>query len=124
MNHADVPEDHHRADPPHQVMDVGPADRDVPGPPADLLSDHPGARADEPEGPEQEDEEQEGGEPAGVDDLLLELAPDTGDRGQHAAHGTDGYGVRTTFPTFRRSAMNRCASAARSNGNDSATTGT
>ena len=37
------------------------------------------AGADEPEGAEQGDEEQERGEPPGVDDLAVELAADAGD---------------------------------------------
>src|SRR4051812_9843286 len=47
---AEEPGNHHPHDSEHQVMDVEPARRDVPGPPGDLGADHPGAEADECEG--------------------------------------------------------------------------
>ena len=130
MDDPEVAEDHHREDAPDEMVDVRAADLDVPRPPAHLLVDHPGAGADEAEGAEQGDEEQERRQPSAVDDLAMELAADGGDDRDHSrtvsARGGPAeaaQGVRTTLPTLRRSAMNRCASAARSNGNASATTG-
>src|SRR5215216_701828 len=95
---------------------MGPSHRDVPGPPAHLCADQMRAGADERPADEERDEEEELGLAPGLDDAPV---VDTADaRKERPAQGT-----RTTLPMFRRSAMKRCASPARSNGNASATTG-
>ena len=109
---------------------MGAADGHVARPPADLGADHVGARPDEPEG--DRGRRRRRGTPAGARcprspgrrRSRRSRSPRARARRRVAgARSAPTLGTRTTLPMFRRSSMKRWASAARSNGNASATTG-